>query len=250
VICASKDARKGEATPLVRPLSIVIPVYNEERRLPGTLERIGAFLRPGGYDAEVLVVDDGSRDRTPDRIQELAPGMPWLRVLRYPTNHGKGFAVRAGVLAASRDAVLFTDADLSTPIEEVDQFWGPFDGGADVVIGSRRRQDSRVVRRQPLHRRLIGRAFNVMVSLLGVRGIPDTQCGFKLFRAARTRRIFEDLRTAGFAFDVELLIGARARGLRIAEVPVTWIDSPDSHIRPVVDSSRMLVELLRMRGLG
>jgi dolichyl-phosphate beta-glucosyltransferase len=234
----------------VRPLSIVIPVYNEESRLPGTLERIAAFLGRGRYDAEVLVVDDGSRDRTSERVGALAANLPFLRILRYPKNHGKGFAVRSGVLAASRDAVLFTDADLSTPIEEIERFWEPFDRGADLIIGSRCRAQSRIVVRQPLHRRITGRAWNVVVSLLGVRGIPDTQCGFKLFRAATTRRLFEGLKTPGFAFDVELLIGARARGLRIAEVPVTWIDSPESHVRPVVDSSRMLVELLRMRGLG
>jgi dolichyl-phosphate beta-glucosyltransferase len=233
-----------------RPLSIVIPAYNEESRLPRTLERIGAFLARGGYDAEVLVVDDGSRDRTSERSRVVAAELPYVKIIRYPTNHGKGFAVRSGVLAATREAVLFTDADLSTPIEEIERFWEPYDRGADVVIGSRRRSESRIMVRQPLHRRVIGRAWSVVVSLLGVRGIPDTQCGFKLFRASRTRRIFEALKTPGFAFDVELLIGARARGLRIAEVPVTWIDSPESHVRPVVDSSRMLVELLRMRGLG
>lgn len=232
-----------------RSLSIVIPAYNEEGRLPQTLEKIDAFIRLRGYDAEILVMDDGSRDRTSERVRALIPRMPSVRLLTQATNHGKGFAVRGGVLAATREAILFSDADLSTPIEEVDRLWESYDRGADVTIASRHLERSKIVLRQPIHRQFIGRVFNMIVSIFGVRGIRDTQCGFKLFRGRTTRKIFTGLKTDGFAFDVEVLIRARESGLKIAEVPVTWIDSPESRVHPVFDSLRMLVEILKMRGL-
>jgi dolichyl-phosphate beta-glucosyltransferase len=232
-----------------RSYSIVIPAYNEEKRIPQTLQAIDAFLRRRGDDVEVLVVDDGSRDGTSDRVRELMPGMPSLRLLRTDPNHGKGYAVRRGILAATREAILFSDADLSTPIEEIDRLWEPYGRGADVVVASRHLAQSNILLRQPPHRRVISRVFNMIVSIFGVRGVRDTQCGFKLFRAATMLRIFAALKTDGFAFDVEVLMRARESGLRIVEVPVTWVDSPESKVRPIVDSSCMLVEILKMRGL-
>ena len=232
-----------------RSLSVVIPAYNEEQRLPRTLREIHAFLVERDYDAEILVVDDGSRDATLERTRELARSLPLLRVLTYGANRGKGFAVRTGVLAASKKAVLFCDADHSTPIGDIDHLWREYDGGADVVIASRHLERSRIMVRQPAYRRVLGRGFNFIVSLFAVRGIHDTQCGFKLFRADAARQIFDGLRTKGFAFDVEALMRARRFRRRVAEVPVRWINAPDSRVRAVRDSWRMFVEILRMRGL-
>jgi dolichyl-phosphate beta-glucosyltransferase len=234
----------------LRSLSIVIPAYNEARRLPDTLERIRAFIGGGDYDAEVIVVDDGSRDGTLEEVRRLRPSMPFLREVACGVNRGKGFAVRAGVRAAAKEAILFSDADLSTPIEDLEKLWEWYDRGWDVVIASRALPGSRREKRQPRYRELMGDVFRWLVSLLVVRGFRDTQCGFKLFRASAARRIFERVRTDGFAFDVEVLMRARELGYRAAEVPVTWMDSLGSRVRPVRDSARMLLDLLRMRGLG
>jgi dolichyl-phosphate beta-glucosyltransferase len=237
--------------PLTRSLSVVIPAYNEEARLPRTVERIHEFLVHRSYDAELLVVDDGSRDRTLSVARDLSRSLPLLRVITHPTNHGKGFAVRSGILAATRDAVLFSDADLSTPIEDIDLLWPWHDRGYDIVIASRRGDEgSKIGIPQPAYRRGMGKVFNLLVSMFGIRGFHDTQCGFKLFRREPARRVFSTLRTQGFAFDVEVLLRARRLGYRTREVLVRWDDQPGSHVDPVRDSARMLLEVLRMRGLG
>lgn len=234
----------------MRSLSVVIPAYNEARRLPDTLERIHAYVGIGGYDAEIIVVDDGSRDGTLEEVRRLRSSMPLLRDVGYGANRGKGYAVRAGVAAATKDAILFSDADLSTPIEDLEKLWAWYDRGWDVVIASRALPGSRREKRQPRYRELMGDVFRWLVSLLVVRGFRDTQCGFKLFRASAARRIFERVRTDGFAFDVEVLMRARQLGYRIAEVPVTWRDSEGSRVRPLLDSTRMFADLLKIRGIG
>jgi dolichyl-phosphate beta-glucosyltransferase len=231
-------------------LSVVIPAYNEERRLPPTLEAVHSFFARRGDEFEIIVVDDGSSDRTLDAVHGLQASLPGLRVLRQPRNLGKGAAVRAGVLASRGGAVLFSDADLSTPIECVDLLWPWLGRGYDVAIGSRSRVDSEVLVHQSFVRENMGRTFNRIVGLLGVRGIRDTQCGFKLFSARAAKRLFAGLRTRGFAFDVEVLIRARRLGYRIAEVGVRWINSSDSRVRAGRDSCKMLLEILRMRGLA
>jgi dolichyl-phosphate beta-glucosyltransferase len=249
------SAEAGPAGPKVsvslrprrRSVSVIIPAYNEERRLPATLQSLHSFLDRPGYDAEIIVVDDGSRDGTRERASALK--LPLVRVLGYSRNRGKGFAVRTGVLAATREAVLFSDADHSTPVSEIERLWPWLDEGYDVAIGSRHAAGSQLIVRQPLRRRIMGRAFNLIVSFAGVRGINDTQCGFKLFRKDAARRIFSRLRTCGFAFDVEVLLHARRWGLRVREVGVQWTNSPDSRVHPVRDSARMLVEILKMRGV-
>jgi len=230
-----------------RALSVVIPAYNEEKRLPRTLRAIDQYLAAEGYDAEILVVDDGSTDRTRDRVAELRTSIRSLRLLSYGKNRGKGYAVKIGILAAAQPAVLFSDADLSTPIEEVARLWARYEEGFDVVIASRHWPESGLIVDQPFHRKLVGRAFNTVISMLAVRGFRDTQCGFKLFRAEAARRIFGALRTERFAFDVEVLLRARRLGLKVAEVPVRWVNSPDSRVHLVRDSARMLLEVLRMR---
>jgi dolichyl-phosphate beta-glucosyltransferase len=241
--------RQERAATRARSLSVVIPAFNEEARLPETLPRIHSFLAERAYDAEIIVVDDGSRDRTSDRVNALRPSLPMVRLRTHSTNTGKDFAVFAGVREATREAILFTDADLSTPIEDVERLWNAYDRGVDVVIGSRRHPDSEIPIAQPANRRIMGHVFSGMVSLLCIRGIRDTQCGFKLFRTEVLRRIIPRLRTQGFAFDVEMLMKAREMGLPIAEVGVRWSDDRRSRIRPIRDGSRMLLQLLRMKRL-
>ena len=198
-------------------LSVVVPALNEEDRLPRTLERIVSHLsrRREGY--ELVVVDDGSRDRTAERAQAAG-----ATVLRNETNRGKGYAVRRGMLAARGARRLMTDADLSTPIEELDRLCARMDEGHDVVIGSRALPGSRIEVRQPWYRENMGRFFNLFVRALAVPGVTDTQCGFKLFSGAAARDVFSAARLDGFSFDVEVLFLARRKGYRIAEVPVIW----------------------------
>ena len=228
-------------------LSVVIPAYDEERRIGPTLERIVAYLRRRGSTSEILVVADGCRDRTVDVVKGIGTeGFP-LRVLDSGVNHGKGRCVRRGMLAARGTLRLFTDADLSTPIEELERLAGAIAAGHDVAIGSRRLPESRVDVPQPWWRRAMGWGFNWCVQHLAVPGIADTQCGFKLFSADAARQIFSRQRIDEFGFDVEVLWIARKLGLRVAEVPVTWLDDPDSKVRPVSDAWRMLVDLQRIR---
>jgi len=232
-----------------RSLSVVIPAFNEESRLTRTLREMDVFLTERGYDCEVIVVDDGSLDRTRAVASSLQKSIPYLRVLGYTPNQGKGYAVRTGVLAATRPAVLFSDADHSTPISEIDRFWPWFDSGYDVVIASRIVLGSQIHRRQTWMRQVMGGTFRGLVAALALRGIRDTQCGFKLFRRDTGRLIFQRLRTKGFAFDVEAILLARRLGHQVAEVGVQWTDSSTSKVRAFRDARRMLVELLRMRGL-
>jgi len=206
-------------------LSIVIPAFNEAERLPRTLERIAAHLAGGGSGGEVLVVDDGSRDGTAERAEAMG-----ATVLRNGANRGKGFAVRRGMLAAQGRRRLMTDADLSTPIEELDRLAARMDEGYDVVIGSRALPESRIEVHQPWFRENMGRLFNLFVRGLVVPGIRDTQCGFKLFTAEAARAVFSAARLDGFSFDVEALFLAARRGYRIAEVPVLWRNDAASRV--------------------
>ncbi|MEE8526187.1 MAG: dolichyl-phosphate beta-glucosyltransferase [Thermoanaerobaculia bacterium] len=225
-------------------LSVVIPAYNEAERLGSSLERVAGYLRERGTEYEILVVDDGSADAT----AEVAAGFEdrGVRVLRQPRNHGKGAAVRRGVLASRGRRVLVSDADLSTPIEAVERLEAEL-GRADVVFGSRAVAGADVQVRQPLYRELMGKTFNLIIRILGVRGIKDTQCGFKLLDGEAARRLFERMIVDRFAFDVELVWLARREGLRVVEVGVPWVDSPRSRVHPIFDSSRMFHDVLTFR---
>ncbi|HXM58437.1 MAG TPA: dolichyl-phosphate beta-glucosyltransferase [Candidatus Dormibacteraeota bacterium] len=223
-------------------LSVVIPAYNEERRLPPTLHLVAAHLRERGRPFEVVVADDGSQDATAALAGQAGPE---VRVLRLP-HRGKGGAVKAGVLAAAGELVLVTDADLSTPIVELDRLVAALDR-CEVAIGSRHVAGSIVSVRQRLDRRVMGRAFNLLVQALLLPGLRDTQCGVKLFRRDVALAVFERCRADGFAFDVEALSLARRLGYRVAEVPVEWRNSPDSRVRPLLDVPRMFLELLAIR---
>ena len=227
-------------------LSVVIPTYNEEKRLGNTLERLGQYLAAQPYDSEVLIVDDGSSDRTIE-IAEYAHLAGRLRVVRHEVNRGKGAAVRTGMSAAQGRFALFSDADLSTPIAEIEKFWPRFEAGFDVVIGSRGLRDSQIEVHQNLLREMMGRTFNLLVRLFVVPGIHDTQCGFKMFSRRAVDALFPDCRLDGWAFDVELLAMAASKGLRVAEVPVRWINSPDTRVRALCASSQMFADLLRLR---
>ena len=223
-------------------LSVVIPAYNEERRLPMTLSAILAYLRGRARPFEVVVADDGSADGTACVARDAGAE---VRVLGLP-HRGKGAAVRAGVLASGGDLVLLTDADLSTPIAELDRLVAALEG-RDIAIGSRNVAGARVAVPQRVDRRVMGRAFNLLVQALLLPGVRDTQCGVKLFRRDAALAVFERCRSDGFAFDVEALALARRLGYRVAEVPVEWHNSRDSRVRPLVDVPRMFLELLAIR---
>ncbi len=228
-------------------LSVVIPAYNEAERLPATLDAIRAFADRSRDAIEVIVVDDGSHDETSSVARAKGIDWPALHALRFEQNRGKGDAVRRGIEQARGEIVLFFDADSSTPIDEIEKLRPHFDAGADIVIGSRALPDSDIRVRQPWYRENMGRVFNVFVQAFVMRGVIDTQCGFKAFRREAARRVFALQRLAGFAFDVELLFIARKLGYQIREVPIVWNNSAKSRVNPVWDSSRMFLDLLRIR---
>jgi dolichyl-phosphate beta-glucosyltransferase len=209
-------------------LSVVIPAYNEAKRLPRTLERVLAYLCGRGASFEILVVDDGSSDGTADCVRAL--GDPRVTAVRNAANRGKGYSVRRGMLLARGERRLMTDADLSTPIEELERFHSHMDQGHDIVIASRALPGANIEVRQPWYRENMGRVFNVMVRLIVLPGLLDTQCGFKLFSARAAEEAFARARLDGFSFDVETLFIARRRGLRILEVPVTWRNDAATHV--------------------
>ena len=228
-------------------LSVVVPAYDEEARIGRSLRLIRTYLEGHEPAFEVIVVDDGSSDGTLAAAGEAVGDDPRVRMIRLGRNRGKGAAVRAGVLQAKGDRILFSDADLSTPIEEIRVLSAALDAGIDVAFGSRAIRGSDVVVRQPFYRQTMGKAFNLFVRVLALPGVRDSQCGFKLFRREAAQEIFRRQRLDRFAFDVEVLFLARRLGFRLAEVPVRWINSPDSRVHPVRDSSRMALDLLRLR---
>jgi dolichyl-phosphate beta-glucosyltransferase len=222
-------------------LSVVIPAFNEAGRLPRTLERVTAFLREGSRSYEVLVADDGSTDETAQKARAAG-----ATVLRDEHNHGKGHAVRRGMLAARGQRRLMTDADLSTPIEELPRFLARMDEGFDVVIGSRALPGSTIEVHQSRYRETMGRVYNLFVRALALPGLRDTQCGFKLWSAGAAREAFTAARLDGFSFDVEALYVARKRGYRIAEIPVVWRNDAASRVG-LGGGSRAFPDLLRIR---
>ena len=227
---------------VARPfLSVVIPAYNEENRLGPTVARIQEYLAGQSYTSDILVVNNASTDRTGEVARATG-----VKVIDEP-RRGKGAAVRSGMLAALGDYVLFSDADLSTPIEEVEKLLASVRERYDIAIASRGLPESNIVKRQPWYRELVGRLGNVLVRMAAVRGIADTQCGFKLFPRELAQKLFLVVRLTGAAFDVEVLFVAQRRGLKIAEVPVTWIDSPDTRFNRVTDSLDALKDLVRIR---
>jgi dolichyl-phosphate beta-glucosyltransferase len=228
-------------------LSIVIPCYNEEQRLPRTIEQIERYLAGSGVSYELILVDDGSTDGTRRIMDAAVERNPAVRLEALPQNRGKGRALAEGVAAARGAEILVTDADLSTPIEELDKLRTQLRKGAGVAIGSRALRGSRVEVSQPIYRVLMGKAFNLLVQAVLLPGIWDTQCGFKLFRADVAHDAFAKLTTDGFGYDPEVLYLAKKRGVRIAEVPVVWRNSAPTKVSPIKSSVDMFRHVLRIR---
>jgi glycosyltransferase involved in cell wall biosynthesis len=226
-------------------LTIVIPAYNEESRLPATLTRVSEALELRGEPYEVLVVVNGSTDRTADVVKEASARDGNVRLIVTPLR-GKGRAVKIGIVEARGDRIVFADADLSTPIEEVIALADRLDERHQVVIASREGSGARRVG-EPYVRHLMGRVFNLLVQVLAVRGIQDTQCGFKAFTRQCAQDVFRRQRIVGFGFDVEVLYLARRLGYGIKEVPVTWEYAASSRVDPVKDTIRMFRDVLAVR---
>lgn len=232
---------------MARKLSIVIPAYNEERRILKTLQRLEEYFEGRDELLEVLVSDDGSTDRTREVVEEFAAEHPVVKLLPYEPNRGKGYVVRKGMLAARGSCVLFTDADLATPIEELEKFWPSFEDGADVVIASRALPGSEVVKYQPWYRKASGPILRFMLNFFGIAGIRDTQCGFKAFRREVVEPIFGRQTIEDFGFDLEVLYLSHRLGFRIDEVAVRWVDNEDSRVHFFRDSFRILRDMIVIR---
>lgn len=226
-------------------LSIVIPAHNEERRLPPSLTKIADFLEKQPYTAEVIVVENGSTDRTVDVVKTFAEQHPQFRLLEVDTR-GKGLAVKAGMLVATGDYRFICDADLSMPIEEVTKFLPSERPGYDVLIGTREGEGAKRIG-EPEYRHLMGRIFNFIVKVSAVPDFEDTQCGFKMFTAQAADDLFNVQQMHGIGFDVELIYVAKRRGYKIADVPITWYYDPDSRMRLVRDSLYILIEIWQIR---
>jgi dolichyl-phosphate beta-glucosyltransferase len=226
-------------------LSLVIPAYNEQARLPYTLSEIEAYIRREQLDCEVIVVDNGSHDATSAVVQQASVTFPRLRLLR-TDGRGKGRAVRAGVLVAQGEVVLFADADLSWSVEDLARFLSLVGETTPIVIGSREGVGARRIG-EPGYRHLMGRIFNRVVQTLAVPGIEDTQCGFKAFRADAAWAVFSRQRIGGFGFDVEVLYLARRLGFSVRVVPLRWEHKENSRVAPIGDTVGMLSDVLRVR---
>jgi glycosyltransferase involved in cell wall biosynthesis len=226
-------------------LSIILPAHNEEHRLPEALERVCAFLKQQPYRAEVLVVENGSQDRTLEVAQAYAGEHPDLRAIHLP-DPGKGLAVRHGMLAAAGEYRFMCDVDLSMPIDEINRFLPPQLSGFDLAIGSREAPGA-VRYNEPIHRHLTGRVYNTLIRLLALPDLHDTQCGFKCFRGPVADDLFGHQTLTGWSFDVEVLFIARQRQYRIVEIPIPWYFNPDSRVRLVHDSIHMGLDLLAIR---
>ncbi|MFH1590249.1 MAG: dolichyl-phosphate beta-glucosyltransferase [archaeon] len=225
-------------------LSIVMPAYNEDKRIKKSLIDIIKHLNEKKIVYELIVVDDGSSDKTVEIVNGFQGN---IRILKNKTNSGKGFSVRKGIENAKYDLVLFTDADLATPIEELDKMLKEMELGADIVIASRNLPKSNIVVKQPFYRQIMGKTFPFLVRLLLIPNIRDTQCGFKLFRTNIAKQIVKKQTIHGFSFDVEILFIARKLGFKIKEVPVKWIDKKGSKVNPLTDAFKMFMDLIRIR---
>ncbi len=226
-------------------LSIVIPAYNEEHRLPLSLQKIDEFLRKQPYTAEVVVVENGSTDRTSELVEAFQTTHPYVQLLH--SAKGKGSAVQTGMLAGQGQCLLICDADLAMPIDEVNKMLPVLQDGYDVVIASREGEGARRFG-EPYYRHLMGRVFNLVVRILAIPGLQDTQCGFKMFRRTAAQDVFARQTMTGWAFDVEVLAIALRRGYQVTEVPIHWYFMSDSKISPVRDTFTMVSEVIKIRG--
>jgi dolichyl-phosphate beta-glucosyltransferase len=227
--------------------SIVIPAFNESARIPATLQSVVACVRERGWDAEVIVVNDGSTDATAEVVRAFARHAPEVRMIENPGNRGKGYSVRTGLLQALGEVVMFTDADLSSPIEEADRLFAAIGNGADIAIGSRWLETSRQTHRQPLYRQFFGRCFNAVTrAVMGLR-FADTQCGFKAFTRAAAQTVFPLQTIERWGFDPEILFIALKCGFNIVEVPVSWAHDKRTRMSYLKDGAKMLEEIAIIR---
>ena len=227
--------------------SVIIPAYNESARLGATLDRVLRHVSEQHWDAEVIVVNDGSRDDTAEMVLARARTHPALRLVENPGNRGKGYSVRNGMLKAQGEIRLFTDADLSSPIEEANKLFSAIEAGADVAIGSRWLQPDTQAQRQSVLRQFYGRTFNLILRLLLGLRFKDTQCGFKAFSRSSAQKLFSMQTIEGWGFDAELLFLADRSALNVKEVPVVWSDAEGTRIHPLRDGLHMMAEVLTIR---
>jgi len=227
--------------------SIVIPAYNESSRIRPTLDELLRFTKNHSWDVEILVVDDGSRDDTAQIVRDYGKTHPQVLLVENPGNRGKGFSVRNGMLHASGDICLFTDADLSSPMSEAQKLFDALTEGADIAIGSRWLRSELQTERQPLYRQLFGRIYNIVLRIFLGLNFADTQCGFKAFRREAAHSIFPLQKIERWGFDPEILFLARRLRFSVKEVPVVWAHSEGTRLHPFRDGMRMFVEVLRIR---
>lgn len=232
-------------------LSIVIPAYNEESRIGRSLSLIIDYLNKKAFNWEIIVVDDGSRDKT----KEIIKGFMYdnrISLVENEQNRGKGYSVKKGILSAKGKFILFSDADLSTPIEEIDKLFFYLKSGYDIAIGSRGLEESKIIVPQFWVRQTMGKIFNFIIRFFIFPGIKDTQCGFKLFKGQVAKKVFSILKIKGFAFDVEVLYIAKNLNLKVREVPIKWYNSPKSKVNPTIHSFKMLTDIykIKMRSIG
>ncbi len=228
-------------------LSVVIPAFNEENRIIKSLNTIDTYLSSKNLKYEIIVVDDGSTDNTPFIVKDFRKTHHNVSYTSYGQNMGKGYAVREGVKTSKGYIILFTDADLSTPINEIEKLIETIKCGFDIAIGSRALSDSEIIVSQPFYRKTMGKIFNILVQLLIFKGIKDTQCGFKCFTNEAANEVFKRCKINGFSFDVEILLIARKLGFKIKDIPVQWINSPETRVHPVKHSLAMIKELLYIK---
>ncbi len=227
--------------------SVVIPAFNESARISATLQEIVCSARQRGWAAEVIVVNDGSRDGTAEKVRDFARNAPEVRLIENPSNRGKGYSVRSGLLQARGEVVMFTDADLSAPIEEAEYLFDAIVQGADIAIGSRWLESRRQTHRQPLYRQFFGRCFNFVTrNVMGLR-FADTQCGFKAFTRTAAQTVFQLQTIERWGFDPEILFIALKRGFRVVEVPVTWAHDERTRMSYLKDGIRMLSDIANIR---
>jgi len=241
--------RKQDEGHNLEPLtfSIVLPAYNESERIAASFDKLLEYAREHAWKVEIIVVNDGSTDDTADIVRRYAAQHPSLRLIENPGNRGKGFSVRNGMLHARGDILLFSDADLSSPIQEADKLIAALQAGADVAIGSRWVRKELQVVRQPLRRRMLGRLFNLALRIVLGLNFKDTQCGFKAFRRPAAELVFTQQQIETWGFDPELLYLASKAGLRIVEVPIYWAHSEGTRLHPLRDGIRMFAQLFQIR---
>jgi dolichyl-phosphate beta-glucosyltransferase len=228
-------------------LSVIIPAYNEEKRLPKTLKEINDYLKKQNFESEIIVVSDGSTDKTCEVVEELKSEIPNLRLICEKINRGKGYGVKIGMLNAKGKFRLFTDADNSTPISEIEKFWPEFEKGADIVIASRDIKGAILDPPQPLFRRFVGEVFKYLRKIIvGLWEIEDTQCGFKCLKGEVAEKIFPKAKIERFAFDPEILLIAKKMGFKIKEVPVYWKNDLQSKVK-LKSMVKMLIDLFKIR---